>query len=415
LLRAAGPNESAPAERSIPGLSKSPLPAKPFAGSPPFHALANVFPLIEGVEFDELVASILANGLREPIILFQGSILDGRNRQRACHAAGVEPRYELFNGDDPAAFVIDANLRRQHLDESQRAMVAARLANLRNGQRADLVEGLPIGRAAQLLNVGERSVARAREVADHGVPSLVHAVDGGEVSVSAAADVATLPKVEQQEIVARGEREILRAARTIRARLTTERIAERMKRHAALAISVPLPQRLWPLLYVDMPLRWEVHSDAGSWRTAQEHYPTKSLDEIKAMTIPAAKDAVLFQWAWAPSLPGALEVMAAWGFKYVSHIIWEKDRVGMGYWVRSKHELLLIGKRGDIPAPAPGTQPESVIKAPVGRHSEKPEIFYSVIEKMFPGLPKLEMFARGAPRPGWTAWGNEVAAEATTS
>ena len=139
-------------------------------------------------------------------------ILDGRNRYRACEAAGVEPTFTVYQGDDPVGFVISLNLRRRHLNESQRAIVAAKLATLKDGQRADLVEGLPIGRASALLNVGDRTVARAREVLEHGAPELKHAVEKGEVSVSAAADIATQPIGQQCEIVARGEREILKAA-----------------------------------------------------------------------------------------------------------------------------------------------------------------------------------------------------------
>src|SRR5262245_41055019 len=103
-----------------------------------FHPLANVFPLIEGAEFEELVADITANGQNEPIVLHEEMILDGRNRYRACIAAEVEPSLAPYRGDDPLSFVISANLRRRHLDESQRAMVAAKLATMKQGARTDL-------------------------------------------------------------------------------------------------------------------------------------------------------------------------------------------------------------------------------------------------------------------------------------
>jgi N6-adenosine-specific RNA methylase IME4 len=99
--------------------------------------------------------------------------------------------------------------------------------------------------------------------------------------------------------------------------------------------------------------------------------------------------------------------MEAWGFSYKSQIVWVKNRIGTGYWFRSQHELLLVGTRGHIPAPAMGTQVPSVIEAPVGRHSEKPSVFYEVIERYFPTLPKIELYARGA-RPGWDVWGLEA-------
>jgi ParB-like chromosome segregation protein Spo0J len=193
-----------------------------------FHPIADAFPPMEGAEFNDLVADIAARGQREPIVLHQDKILDGRNRYRACGEAGIEPRFETYEGPDPVAYVVSLNIKRRHLDESQRGMVAAKLATLRDGQRADLVEGLPIGRASEMLNVGERTVARAREIIDHGAPELVRAVEQGAVSVSAAADIATQPVDEQREIVARGEREILKAARDIRARKGEVRRAARL-------------------------------------------------------------------------------------------------------------------------------------------------------------------------------------------
>ena len=106
-------------------------------------------------------------------------------------------------------------------------------------------------------------------------------------------------------------------------------------------------------------------------------------------------------------LPAALRVMAGWGFAYKSQLIWNKDRTGTGYWFRNKHELLLVGTRGDVPAPAMGDQWPSVVDAPVDVHSAKPEVFAKMIEEYFPNLPKIELNARRA-RPGWDVWGLEA-------
>jgi ParB-like chromosome segregation protein Spo0J len=194
-----------------------------------FHPLANIFPQVEGPEFADLVADIREHGLYDPIVMFEDRVLDGRNRLRACKVAGVEPVFTVYTGDDPVAFVVRINLHRRHLDESQRAMVAVKLATLLRAGDNQHSEGLRIGRSSELLNVGERSVARAREVQEHGTPELVHAVERGAVSVSAAADVATLSAQEQREIVARGEREILRASQDIRARKAEIRPSTRTK------------------------------------------------------------------------------------------------------------------------------------------------------------------------------------------
>jgi N6-adenosine-specific RNA methylase IME4 len=175
-------------------------------------------------------------------------------------------------------------------------------------------------------------------------------------------------------------------------------------------IQLALPQKKYGVIYADPEWRFEPYSrESGMDRAADNHYPTSATDAICARPVAeiAADDCVLFLCATAPMLPDALRVMAAWGFEYKSHCIGRKDRVGMGYWFRNRHELLLVGTRGKIPAPAPGTQYESVLEFAVAAHSEKPEIFYELIEDYFPNLPKIELNARRA-RPGWDSWGNEA-------
>ncbi len=377
-----------------------------------FHPLASLFPMIEGEEFAELVADVRKHGVREPIVIYQNKILDGRNRYRAAIAAGVEARLIEYDGDDPLAYVISLNLKRRHLDELQRAMVAARIATLRRGAN----QHSPIGEtsqadAAAMLNVGKRTVERAREVIDEGVPELAAAVDTGAVSVSAAADVATLPKPEQQEIVARGEREILEAARRIRAEKGEVRRKARVQRMIeASAGNTALPQdRTYPIILADPPWPYE-HNAFGCWTLdVEEHYPTMELEDICAMPVIelAAPNALLFLWSPTPKLEEAMAVIRAWGFNYRTGLVWIKQRTGTGQYLRQRHEHLLIARRGEFPTPEPANRPDSVIEAPRREHSRKPDEAYELIERMYPDLPKIELFARTA-RAGWTAWGNEA-------
>jgi len=183
-----------------------------------FHPIANVFPLIEGEEFNQLVADIAANGVNEPIWLYEDKILDGRNRASAAEAAEVECPTRLYEGEDPVGFVISANLRRRHLDTSQRAMCAARIADLPKGaNQHDQIRSPSREQASEMLNVGKSTVQLARDVQQNGVPELGAAVDRGEIAVSTAAEITSLPPEEQSELVARGRDEILAAAKRIRA------------------------------------------------------------------------------------------------------------------------------------------------------------------------------------------------------
>jgi N6-adenosine-specific RNA methylase IME4 len=100
-------------------------------------------------------------------------------------------------------------------------------------------------------------------------------------------------------------------------------------------------------------------------------------------------------------------VLRQWGFEYRSCAVWVKDKIGMGYWFRQQHELLLVGSRGDMPPPPPEMRASSVIQADRGEHSAKPEEVHALIERAYPTLPKVEMFAR-KPRDGWHVWGNQA-------
>lgn len=165
-----------------------------------FHPYSEVFPLLEGKDFDELVADIKAHGLREKIVLYQGKVLDGRNRFLACQKAKVRPLKREFKGSDAdaLAFVVSANVARRHLTENQRAMAAARIATLRKGGDPNASrEALTQGEAAEQMDVSRSSVQRARKVVEQGSKALQHAVDSGEVPLTRAASVVDLPKAEQ--------------------------------------------------------------------------------------------------------------------------------------------------------------------------------------------------------------------------
>jgi ParB-like chromosome segregation protein Spo0J len=298
-----------------------------------FHPFAAIFPLMSGQEYDALVEDVRQNGIREPIWLDRdGRIIDGRNRWRACLDLGLDCPANTYVGsdDDLLALVVSMNLHRRHLNESQRAMVAANLANMQSGARTDLAKifARSDAQAAKLLNVSERSVETAKAVKRGGTHDLVKLVEQGELAVSAAADIAKLPVAEQDELVARGEVEILAKAKEIRAQRQGEkRIARRAMAETKAANAGPLPaDRTFCVLYADPPWTFETYSDLGKDRSAENHYPTMTLQQICDLPVPrcAAEDAVLFLWATSPNLEQAFEVIKYWGFSYNSSLVWVK-------------------------------------------------------------------------------------------
>jgi len=107
-----------------------------------------------------------------------------------------------------------------------------------------------------------------------------------------------------------------------------------------------------------------------------------TVEEIEKMKIPDSKNAVLFLWATAPKLREALKIMASWGFEYKTHAVWDKKIIGMGYWFRGQHELLLIGVKGRGVPPKEQNRYSSIIQEKRGEHSRKPE------EELFRAIKK---------------------------
>ena len=132
------------------------------------------------------------------------------------------------------------------------------------------------------------------------------------------------------------------------------------------------------------------------------------LEAIKSLYIPSPPDSVLFLWATAPKLTEALQVMAAWEYNYKTNMVWDKEKIGMGYWFRGQHELLLIGTKGNMSPPAPSNRSSSVYRQRRVGHSAKPTELHDVIETMLPDLRYVELFARKPYSDKWQVWGNEV-------
>jgi N6-adenosine-specific RNA methylase IME4 len=355
------------------------------------HRDAARVPSMTVVEGDALLADIAERGIQVPLDITANSVvLDGRHRHRVAVALGLDlVPVRIVEPPDEVEFMLLAALQRRQLSGSQRAALALELDEYRH--RLDEAAGR---KQANLKNSGVD------------VASMPHRA--GRSRDHAARLAGVCPRLVQHAITVRGSDPVLydqvkageialgRAVKDIRLKA----------RYAAIGESPPLPGGLFDLIYADPPWQMGGPSSSGS---PEQHYPTMPTAEIAALRIPAADDAVLLMWAVTSLLPDALQVMQAWGFTYKSGLVWVKPSIGPGNYVRNRYELLLIATRGTYPTPLPKHRPDSVVEAPRGRHSEKPKCFYELIERMYPHATRLEMFARGKPRPGWTFWGNEVA------
>lgn len=159
--------------------------------------------------------------------------------------------------------------------------------------------------------------------------------------------------------------------------------------------SSPLLEGSFDLLYADPP--WKYDFSETESRAIESHYPSMSLDAIKGLKVrlPASNRCVLFLWATAPKLREAMEVIEEWGFEYKTHAVWDKEIIGMGYWFRGQHELLLVATKGKFPPPSEENRQSSILIRRRGEHSRKPIEVYDTIDNMLPQITtKYELFAR---------------------
>lgn len=236
---------------------------------------------------------------------------------------------------------------------------------------------------------------------------------------SKAQKLATIDDVEFQAVnQALRERIKSGAAKLVdRESSLQEKQARRESRERMLGLTqIAAPAGKFGVIVEDYEWDHQTWSERGRDRAAENHYPVSKdahlvqeiVDRTKDRFACAADDCVLFMWTTLQHLAVAIDVLRLRGFDYRSSYAWGKDKIGLGFWSREKHEILLIGVKGNICCPAPGTQWASLIEAPRGEHSAKPEIFLQMIEQYFPTLPKIELNRRGAARENWNAWGNEA-------
>jgi N6-adenosine-specific RNA methylase IME4 len=171
---------------------------------------------------------------------------------------------------------------------------------------------------------------------------------------------------------------------------------------------IELPQGPFGCILADPPWSFRTYSgkDVAPSR-AEQPYPVMSLADLKALPVGdvAARDAILLMWTVSHLQDEATDLARAWGFTPKSvAFIWDKGRVGMGYWTRQEAEICKLYTRGKPKRLHADVR--QIIRAPRREHSRKPDEQYGRIERLVAG-PYLELFARQS-WPGWTAWGNQT-------
>lgn len=370
-----------------------------------------VLPALEGAELDALRADIKQNGQLVPILVKGTEVVDGRARLQICKELGINPiTHDLGSAANDASWAVSTNLFRRHLTTAQRAFIAEKLASLRKGSNQHTASAACSRKeAAERLGVSEDSIDRARKIKENGCSTLLDMVNKGDVSLDSAAKlVKDFPAhSDQDEAIEKG---ILRVKKE---RYKKEVLDKKRAKSQLLAqnndAALETLKGTYSVIYADPPWNYGGKNE-GSFCDPSVHYPLMSTDDIKALPVKGClgEDAALYLWVPSCLLKDGLAVLEAWGFEYVSSMVWCKNKAVMSQGpTKTAHELLLIGRKGkalhDITK-----RSNSWIEADVSAHSKKPEAFAEMIDAMYPGFSKLEMFARQPRSKEWSVFGNQV-------
>ena len=359
-------------------------------------------------------------------------LIDGHNRYEICTRLGLpfEVVVKEFAGRDEVVLWMCVNqLGRRNINIYDRGLLALRMKGIveakakanhlanagdKTSEAARQKSDAPLEKirtdkeVAKLAEISHDTIRKIEKINAIGSPDLVQAVRSGDISINLASDLATLEKDKQNAIVGSGKKVAQEAVKAIKQeQASAKKEARREVINAQVeAISqgtLEQPQGLFDVIAIDPPWNYGREYDPDTSRVANP-YPEMTQEQIKAIELPANDDAVLFLWTTHQFLFDAKELLDHWGFTYKATMVWDKERIGMGAWLRMQCEFCLVGIKG-----SPfwdNTEHRDIIREARREHSRKPEAFYTTVEKITAGR-RLEYFARSAHQ-GWEVFGNDT-------
>jgi N6-adenosine-specific RNA methylase IME4 len=394
---------------------------------------------LKSEEYSALEKSLLSEGCRDSIVVWNERIVDGHNRYKICSEHNLPfttTSIEFEDKDAAKHWMVRNQIARRNLESIQRIqlamkdeeLIAARAReNLKladgGDRKSEEYQGLvnlpkvdseplpltPPDRVSLTPKDKELISMRAKPTHTQTTPKTI-------ISINTRKEAATLAKVSEKTY-AKGKEVLQKATPEVIAKVMQGEVSihkaytdihreeKKAERQADIVANPVLPDGKYNVILADPP--WQYNFSETQSREIENQYPTMTLDDIKNLELPIDENAVLFLWATAPKLEEALKVLNAWGFEYKTCAVWDKEVIGMGYWFRIQHELLLVGVKGSMRPPETENRVSSVIRSKRSSHSSKPEIVYEMLEAMFPNCKYLEVFAR-SNREGWISWGNQI-------
>lgn len=372
-----------------------------------FHSL---IPPLTPEEYKQLESNILADGIRDPLITWQGILIDGHNRYQIAQEHGLEYQTaeKLFEGRGAVTeWMICNQFGRRNLSNYQRSLLALKLKPVFEAKAKENLKTSTGGNAPRPLEISTKVDTR-QEIA-----RLAGVSDNTIAKVQKIEEQAT-PEVKAK--IATGETSINQAYQQIRKAEKVQEVESVIAAHSTAETGVTdifSTDKKYNIVYADPA--WTYGEWGNGTREPGIHYNLMKTEDIAALPVSsiAADDCILFMWATYPLLPEALDVVKAWGFKYKTvGFVWVKKNknadtnfFGLGGWTRANSEICIIGVKGNITRMDAGIS--QVIESAIEEHSRKPAVTRTLITKLVGELPRIELFSR-EKTDGWDCWGNEV-------
>jgi len=366
-----------------------------------------LIPDLTGEEFKQLEANILSEGIRDPLVLWKGYLVDGHNRYAIATEHGLD--YKTVNKDfkdsnEVKEWMILNQFGRRNLSNYQRSVLALQLEEVFSDKAKErMLSGTPVlkseqGRTiekiADVANVGKDTIAKVKKIEAVATPEVKAQLSTGELSINQA--YQEIKKEEKKEIQVEKKKEYEQ-------RIATVSVNE-------FKVNIFDTREKYRVIYADPPWQYDLEQTSPNLGGAIKHYNSMSIEELCALPIKdiADKDAVLFLWITSPKLNLFLQLMEAWGFEYKTSFVWDKVKHNMDHYNSVRHEFLLIGGRGKSTPDLKHLYDSVITIERSEKHSEKPVEFLNIIDNLYQHGNRIELFARQAKKENWYFWGNEV-------
>ncbi len=396
--------------------------------NPTFKAL---IPPLSVEEREQLETNILAEGCRDPLVVWRDVLVDGHNRYEICqqHNIPFNTVAKAFASEDDAKnWIIYNQLGRRNISPYVRTQLTLllkpeieRQAKQHQGKRNDLLlksakssnqHEEPINTRkllAKLANVSQDTVMKVEKIEEQAITEIIAKAKAGTISINVASKIAALSKQEQKRVVTLNERELIAIAKAVFAKQKQAKIENRKKelqrQKAAIADGkVTVPQDVFDVIVIDPPWDYERNVYSPTGRRVASPYPSMSQDELLQLKLPVADDCVMFLWTTHGFIFFAKELLEKWGFNYKATLVWDKGTLGLGTYLRMQCEFCLMAVKGK--PIITNTTYRDIIREPRREHSRKPEAFYKMVEAITVGK-RLDYFSRER-RKGWASFGADA-------